>query len=136
MQSQWKEQELLGRTNCLRSFDTTLTAEKITLQKIFVAAGMSLLSCYLATIKGYFSNSSIVASIRCNGNVFAKLLPSDGKRAEHKYTECRLVKYDYIQTFLQGLTPTESTDYSLWKATKKVKLIKKPSPPLTTSQGT
>jgi hypothetical protein len=26
-----------------------------------------------------------------------------------------------IQTFLQDLTPTESTDYSLWKATKKLK---------------
>jgi hypothetical protein len=32
--------------------------------------------------------------------------------------------------FLQGLTPTESTNYSLWKA------VKKPSPPLRTSQGT
>jgi hypothetical protein len=41
-----------------------------------------------------------------------------------------------IQTFLQGLTPTESTDYSLWKATKKIKQVKKPSPPLRTSQGT
>jgi hypothetical protein len=40
-----------------------------------------------------------------------------------------------IQTFLQGLTPTESTGYSLWKATKKIKQIKKP-PPLRTSQGT
>jgi hypothetical protein len=36
---------------------------------------------------------------------------------------------------LQGLTPTESTDYSLWKATKKIKQVKKP-PPLRTSQGT
>jgi hypothetical protein len=25
-----------------------------------------------------------------------------------------------IQIFLQGLTPTESTDYSLWKVTKKL----------------
>jgi hypothetical protein len=41
-----------------------------------------------------------------------------------------------IQTFLQGLTPTESTDYSLWKATKKIKQVKKPSPPLRASQGT
>jgi hypothetical protein len=41
-----------------------------------------------------------------------------------------------IQTFLQGLTPTESTDYSLWKAIKKIKQVKKPSPPLRTSQGT
>jgi hypothetical protein len=38
---------------------------------------------------------------------------------------------DCIQTFLQGLTPTESADYSLWKATKKIK-----PPPLRTSQGT
>jgi hypothetical protein len=38
-------------------------------------------------------------------------------------------KNDCIQTFLQGLTPTESTDYSLWKATKKIKQ------PLRTSQG-
>jgi hypothetical protein len=43
---------------------------------------------------------------------------------------------DCIQTFLQGLTPTESTDCSLWKATKKIKQVKKPSPPLRTSQGT
>jgi hypothetical protein len=45
-------------------------------------------------------------------------------------------KNDCIQTFLQGLTPRESTDYSLWKATKKMKQVKKPSPPLRTSQGT
>jgi hypothetical protein len=38
--------------------------------------------------------------------------------------------------FLQGLTPTKSNDYSLWKATKKIKQVKKPSPPLRTSQGT
>jgi hypothetical protein len=44
-------------------------------------------------------------------------------------------KKDYIQTSLQVLTPTESTDYSLWKATKKIKQVKKPSPPLRTSQG-
>jgi hypothetical protein len=37
---------------------------------------------------------------------------------------------------LQGLTPRESSDYSLWKATKKIKQVKKPSPPLRTSQGT
>jgi hypothetical protein len=41
-----------------------------------------------------------------------------------------------LQKFLQGLTPTESTDYSLWKATTKIKQVKKPSPPLRTSQGT
>jgi putative salt-induced outer membrane protein YdiY len=37
--------------------------------------------------------------------------------------------------FLQGLTSTESTDYSLWKTTKKIKQAKKPSS-LRTSQGT
>jgi hypothetical protein len=41
-----------------------------------------------------------------------------------------------MQTFRQGFTATESTDYSLWKATKKIKHIKKPSPALRTSQGT
>jgi hypothetical protein len=41
-----------------------------------------------------------------------------------------------IQAFLQHLAPTKSTDCSLWKATKKIKQIKKPSPPLRTSQGT
>jgi hypothetical protein len=45
-------------------------------------------------------------------------------------------KNDCIQTFPQGLTPTESTDYSLWKAIKKIKQVKKLSPPLRTSQGT
>jgi hypothetical protein len=41
---------------------------------------------------------------------------------------------DCIQTFLGGNTRAESTDYSLWKATKKSKQVKKPSP-LRTSQG-
>jgi hypothetical protein len=45
-------------------------------------------------------------------------------------------KTDCIQTFLHGLTSTESTDYSLWQATKKIKPVKKPSPPLRTSEGT
>jgi hypothetical protein len=44
-------------------------------------------------------------------------------------------KNDCMQTFLQGFTPTESTDYSLWKATKKIKHVKKPSPPLRTTQA-
>jgi hypothetical protein len=45
-------------------------------------------------------------------------------------------KNDCIQTFLQGLQPTEYTDYSLWKATKKIKHVTKPSPPLRTLLGT
>jgi hypothetical protein len=43
-------------------------------------------------------------------------------------------KNDIIQTFLQGLTPTESTDYSLWKRTKKIKRVKKYFAPLSTPQ--
>jgi hypothetical protein len=39
-------------------------------------------------------------------------------------------KNDCIHTFLQ-----QSTEYSLWKATKKIKQVKKPSPLLRTSQG-
>jgi hypothetical protein len=42
---------------------------------------------------------------------------------------------DYIQTFLQGFTPTESTDNSLWKAPMKLKQVKKTSL-LRTSKGT
>jgi hypothetical protein len=45
-------------------------------------------------------------------------------------------KHECTQPFLQGLTPTEYTDYSLWKATKKIKHDKKPSPPVRTSQAT
>jgi hypothetical protein len=41
-----------------------------------------------------------------------------------------------MQTYLQGLTPTDSTDYSLWKVTKKIKQIAESSPPLRTPQGT
>jgi hypothetical protein len=45
-------------------------------------------------------------------------------------------KNDCIQTFLQGLTPIECTDYSLWKVTKKIKPVKKAFPPFRMSQGT
>jgi hypothetical protein len=46
-----------------------------------------------------------------------------------------ITKKVYIHTFLQGFTPIESTDYSLWKAAKKLKHIKTP-PPLWTPQRT
>jgi hypothetical protein len=45
-------------------------------------------------------------------------------------------KNNCIQTFMQGLTPTESNVYSLWNSAKKIKEFRKPSPPLRTSQGT
>jgi hypothetical protein len=44
----------------------------------------------------------------------------------------RRIKNDRVQTFLQGLQPTASTDYSLWKVTKNLKRITQPSPPLRT----
>jgi hypothetical protein len=40
----------------------------------------------------------------------------------------------FLHEFLQGLTPTESTDYSLRKAIRKLTHVKNP-PPLLTSQG-
>jgi hypothetical protein len=43
-------------------------------------------------------------------------------------------KNDVTKTFLQGLTPTDSTDYSLWKVTKEIKQNTKSSPPLRTTQ--
>jgi hypothetical protein len=34
-----------------------------------------------------------------------------------------------IQNYLSNLTPTEATDYSLWKATKQIKSTQKHNPP-------
>jgi hypothetical protein len=45
-------------------------------------------------------------------------------------------KNDCIQTLLQGLTSTYSTEYSLWKVTNRTKQITESSPPLRTPQGT
>jgi hypothetical protein len=56
--------------------------------------------------------------------------------ATQEFKELHDNKNDCIQTFLQGLTPTESIHYSLRKATKKLKHVKRPSPPLRASQGT
>jgi len=41
-----------------------------------------------------------------------------------------------IQTYLQELTPTEATDYSLWKATRKIKQPQHQIPPIRTKQNT
>jgi hypothetical protein len=40
-----------------------------------------------------------------------------------------------FQLYLQTLSPTASTDYSLWKAIKKLKHIPSSFPPLGTPQG-
>jgi hypothetical protein len=41
-----------------------------------------------------------------------------------------------IQTFLNGLTPTASIEYSLWKTTKRLKAVTQTSTPLRTPQRT
>jgi hypothetical protein len=41
-----------------------------------------------------------------------------------------------MQAFLLGFTPKDSTGYSLWKVTKKIKQTTKSSPLLRTTQGT
>jgi hypothetical protein len=48
---------------------------------------------------------------------------------------CR-INNDQVQTFLQELTPKAATDYSLWKATKPLKRVTHPSPPLRKHLGT
>jgi hypothetical protein len=45
-------------------------------------------------------------------------------------------KNDQVQTFLQERTPTEATGYSLWKATKNLKRVTLPTPPLRTHLST
>ena len=44
-------------------------------------------------------------------------------------------KQQAIQTYLANLTATDATDYSLWKATKRLKQPQTPIPPLRTSGG-
>lgn len=40
-----------------------------------------------------------------------------------------------VQSYLQNLTPTEATDYSLWKATKKLKANTRAQPPIRKNNG-
>jgi len=44
-------------------------------------------------------------------------------------------KQQAIQTYPESLTPTEATDYSLWKATKRLQRPQTPIPPLRTPGG-
>jgi hypothetical protein len=62
------------------------------------------------------------------------LAPIPNSRKQKTTQHSNAKKNDSIQTFLQ--TPTDSTDYSLWKVTNKIKQITKSSPPLRTQQGT
>ena len=44
-------------------------------------------------------------------------------------------KQQTIQTYLESLTPTEASNYSLWKTTKRLQRPQTPIPPLSTSGG-
>ena len=44
-------------------------------------------------------------------------------------------KHQAIQTYLASFSATEVTDYSLWKATKRLKQPQTPIPPLRTREG-
>jgi hypothetical protein len=48
----------------------------------------------------------------------------------------RRIKNDHVQSFFQDLQPRAAADYSLWKATKSLKRITQPSPPIRTPLGT
>lgn len=45
------------------------------------------------------------------------------------------IKSQSIQNYLENLTPTDTTDYSLWKATKKIKQPQQNIPPLRTIEN-
>ena len=46
------------------------------------------------------------------------------------------LKNEGIQDYLKGLTPTEVTDYSLWKASRKMKRPQHHTPPVRISHNT
>lgn len=60
--------------------------------------------------------------------------PRDKKRLNKATKQLRdfllNIKNQAIQDYLQNLTPTQATDYSLWKATKKLKQPQKRNPPI------
>jgi hypothetical protein len=65
-------------------------------------------------------------------------IPTSKKLFNRATQELKQLLHDHknynIQTFLNGLTPTASTDYSLWKTTRN--LVTQTSTPLRTPQGT
>lgn len=46
------------------------------------------------------------------------------------------LKNQYFQEYLEGLSPTETTDYSLWKATRRIKRPRQHIPPIRRKDGT
>jgi len=65
--------------------------------------------------------------------------PQDRAKLNKATKELKILLNNYkqqaIQTYLESLTPTEATDYSLWKAIKRLQRQQTPIPPLRTSGG-
>jgi len=63
--------------------------------------------------------------------------PQDKANLNNATNELKIILNNYkqqtIQTYLESVTPTETTDYSLWKATKRLQLPQTPISPLRTS---
>jgi hypothetical protein len=83
------KQEVLGRTNRLLSFDMRGSVHKITAPTILTCGRKDFTELLPGNDRGdtrtdpqthASNNSSIVAWIRCYGNVFTESLPSNEKR--------------------------------------------------------
>lgn len=65
--------------------------------------------------------------------------PSDKTRLNRSSYQLKKMLTDYknqgIKKFLENLSPSESTDYSLWKVTKKIKQPQHSKPPIRTQDG-
>jgi len=65
--------------------------------------------------------------------------PQDKANLNKATKELKILLHNYkqqaIQTYLESLTPSEATDYSLWKATKRLQRPQTPIPPFRTPGG-
>jgi len=65
--------------------------------------------------------------------------PADKNKLNRASNELRttlnVLKNSAIQNYLENLSPTEATDYSLWKATKKLKRPQQHIPPIKKNDG-
>jgi hypothetical protein len=66
--------------------------------------------------------------------------PEDKRRyneeARKLEDKIKMINEETFQTYLQGLTETDDTDYSLWKATKRLKQPTQRIPPIRSSDQT
>ena len=70
--------------------------------------------------------------VKCQGCVrrpsWTKVMPA--------YSPIAHSQNEGIQNYLQGLTPTDATDYSLWKGTRKIKQPQHQIPPIRINRNT